>query len=126
MSLIRLYADAEGETHFADVEPRFAPPADTWWSVTAEHTEPMAAESVFLRRLRSDGGNLEPHTAPRRQLIIGLDGECEVEVSDGEVRRIGPGTVALVEDVAGKGHWTRIIGDAEVRVVVVTLAPDHS
>ena len=59
--------------------------------------------------------------APRRQLIIHLAGEAEVEVSDGEVRRFGPGSVMLVEDVSGKGHRTRRVGDAIRETVFLPL-----
>jgi quercetin dioxygenase-like cupin family protein len=52
------------------------------------------------------------HASPRRQFIVQLAGEVEIEVSDGEARRFGPGSVMLVEDVAGKGHTTRRVGDA--------------
>jgi hypothetical protein len=51
------------------------------------------------------------HPTPRRQFIIVLTGGLEVEVSDGEMRRFGPGSVILVEDTDGKGHVSRVLGD---------------
>ena len=41
-----------------------------------------------------------PHNAPKRLLIVQLNGTIEVEVSDGD--RFGPGSAVLVEDTTGK------------------------
>jgi hypothetical protein len=59
---------------------------------------------------------------PSRQLHIYLSGEIEGQVSDGETRRFGPGTVALVEDTTGKGHISKVVGDKEVLIAVVVLS----
>ncbi|MEI9963838.1 MAG: hypothetical protein WDM92_03230 [Caulobacteraceae bacterium] len=50
------------------------------------------------------------HVAPARQFVLNLTGELEAEVSDGQRRRIGPGELVYLEDVAGKGHVTRLLG----------------
>jgi hypothetical protein len=44
------------------------------------------------------------HPAPRRQLVVVLDGEMTIEVGDGERRTFGPGQLVLAEDVVGSGH----------------------
>src|SRR5437870_989233 len=44
------------------------------------------------------------HPAPRRQFVVLLTGAVEVTVSDGETRPFGPGSVFLVEDIAGAGR----------------------
>ena len=41
------------------------------------------------------------HNAPRRQFIINLDADVEVEVSSGEKRVIRQGEVFFVEDTTG-------------------------
>jgi quercetin dioxygenase-like cupin family protein len=46
---------------------------------------------------------LQWHCAPRRQYIIALSGEAEIEVGDGTIKRIGPGDVVLAEDLTGQG-----------------------
>jgi hypothetical protein len=63
------------------------------------------------------------HPAPRRQFVVTLSGNAEVEASDGEVRQIGPGTVMLAEDTTGKGHITRGIG-SEPRLSLFIPLPD--
>ena len=54
-------------------------------------------------------GDLDYHCAPARQFVVVLAGVLEAETTDGEVRRMEPGDVALVEDTTGRGHITRII-----------------
>lgn len=117
---VRIYADAEGASHFADeVLPfalvDFAPPAPPI-SVTGF----MDAESVGLISSPSDWYG-DWHPAPRRQLMFMLAGELEVRVSDGEVRRFGPGATILVEDITGQGHTSKVVSEDRVFMTTVAL-----
>ena len=38
------------------------------------------------------------------QFVIWLQGDVDIEVSDGEIRHLVPGSVLLAEDTTGKGH----------------------
>jgi hypothetical protein len=120
---MRLFADERGESHFAEIdvalEPTdFAPPA-----------APLHVAALFpatacgLVGGPSDWDGSIPHPAPRRQLFCTLRGEYEVTASDGSVRRFPTGSMLLLEDTTGKGHTTRMLGDEDVLVVSVTLAP---
>ena len=73
---------------------------------------PIPVTGIIFRRSGADQ-YVDWHPAPRRQFVITLAGEAEIEASDGEVRHIGPGTVMLAEDTTGKGHITRGVGEAE-------------
>jgi Cupin domain len=116
-----LYTDPSGESHLETLEAElaatpFAPPAPDLFL-----SQPMpAAAAAFLMAPAGWSGTW--HVAPRRQLFVVLSGEIEVEMSDGTVQRSGPGTVALLEDTTGRGHITRVIGDAPVEALVVPLA----
>jgi hypothetical protein len=71
-------------------------------------SSPLAAQAVVFvttPEMRTDA--LEPHRAPRRQLVIVLDGDFEIETTDGERRTFSPGGVVLLEDTSGRGHVTR-------------------
>lgn len=62
------------------------------------------------------------HPAPHRQFFFFfLVGEFEIRVSDGAVRRFGPGSILFVEDTTGREHTTRNVGD-DAMVAVVQLA----
>lgn len=121
MKYTRIYTDADGETHFEDIAPEMVTEryAGAAWLVSA----PMAVRDLRLRRVTTEFPD-EPHVAPRRQIVVTLAGEAEVEVSDGETRRFGPGSVMLVEDTTGKGHRTRRIGDTARETLFIAL-PDE-
>ena len=50
-----------------------------------------------------------------------LAGVTEFQVSDGEVRRLGPGTILLAEDTVGRGHVSEVVGAADVKAVVIQV-----
>jgi hypothetical protein len=113
----RLYSDSSGESHFADEELTFelvdfAPPAPP-----ISVSEVISTEGVVI--ISSPAGWYgDWHPAPRRQFMFCLSGEVEVEASDGEVRRFGPGSVVSVEDTVGKGHISRVVSSHRGFMVV--------
>ena len=122
MQYIRVYADAAGESHFVDVEVPlasvdFAPPAPP------VNLSPFHSATRYGFLVGPPGWYGDWHPTPQRQIIFYLAGEVEAEVSDGEVRRFGPGSITLVEDTTGKGHRSRNVGVGEVLLAVVQL-PD--
>jgi hypothetical protein len=84
-------------------------------------SEPYAATSVIFRENDPDY-DYDWHPAPRRQFIVLLDGEIEVEVTSGEKRRFQGGDVVLVEDTTGTGHRTRTVGGRSRRSLFIPLA----
>ena len=52
---------------------------------------------------------LDFHNAPRRQFVIPVGGDVEVEAGDGTVRTIASGEVLLADDLTGQGHKTRFL-----------------
>ncbi len=119
----RVYTHPSGETHFEDLGEvpftlaDYAPPAPPL-GVSAFAP---AAQYGFICLPRGWYGDWHP--VPSRQIHIYLSGQFDAQVSDGTVKRIGPGTAILLEDTTGKGHTTRVIGDEEVMIAVVRL-PD--
>jgi hypothetical protein len=118
MHCVRIYSDEHGESHFEDVplDMTLERYASAEWLIS----KPLQVDELWFRRVVTEFAD-EPHQAPRRQLIVGLAGEAEVEVSDGEIRRFGPGSVILVEDTTGKGHRTRRIGDTVRETLFISL-----
>jgi hypothetical protein len=117
MKYTRIYADASGESHLEDVSPRMS---------ASDHSSTMseliAAKGVIFRETNGAQYFVDWHNAPRRQFVVNLSGEVEITVSDGEKRRFGPGTVLLAEDLTGKGHISRGVGDSDRLVIFVPLA----
>ena len=107
MKCLRIYADANGESHFEDQDipltplelfPGIAPIYLSAW-------EP--AKSVRFGWVPAGMKAADWHTTPVRQFVIWLTGWVEFETSDGDTRRCEPGTVVLAEDTFGKGHRSR-------------------
>lgn len=114
---VRLYADSEGESHFSDEEMElrsvsFAPPAPSL------NLSAFTPTKQFALLASPAGWFGDWHPAPHRQFFFRLVGEIEIRVSDGEVRRFGPGSILFVEDTTGKGHTTRNVGDDAIAAVV--------
>ena len=85
-------------------------------------SEPFAATGVVFRE-NDPGYDFDWHCAPRRQFIVLLDGEIEVEVTDGEKRRFAGGDVLLVEDTTGTGHRTRTVSGGVRRSLFIPTEP---
>jgi mannose-6-phosphate isomerase-like protein (cupin superfamily) len=114
----RVYADAQGGSHFGTVtiEQRLAtgaPPAPPFF----------VSEDAPASRYRfysfEPGWFGDLHPAPTRQFLSLLAGSAEVETTDGEIRRFGPGDLMLLEDTTGQGHRTRSVGDVALTFFVV-------
>ena len=101
--LTRVHADERGVTHFGEIEVPLAPSGPI-----GSLSEPWTAGDVVFRTVAAETDH-DWHPAPRRQLVVLLDGEIEIEVGDGERRRFRGGDVLLVEDTAGRGHRTRTL-----------------
>lgn len=117
---VRVYADETGETHFEDVELRHERRESPTGTVD-EVSAPIPVEGLVFRLVVTEASETEPHNAPRRLFIVQVDGSVEVEVSDGETREFGPGSVLLVEDTTGKGHITRSLTPGPRATMIAAL-----
>jgi hypothetical protein len=119
-SLLRLYADIEGDTHFEEVEFEFertdlVPPAPPVFMTR------LATADRYGFELVHPGWHGDPHPVPQRLLAVYLSGTGTIEASDGEVRELVPGTILLAEDTTGKGHISRVTGEEDMLVLIVIL-----
>ena len=122
---VRIYSDADGESHFEDEEISFqlvdfAPPAPP---ISVSELFHPAGETFLISS--PPGWYGDWHPTPRRQLLFTLYGQLDVEVSDGEIRTFGPGTIILVEDTTGKGHVSHATGCERVYMAVVPLEDEE-
>jgi hypothetical protein len=99
-----VFTGPDGRSHFEDVEVELADHGPAGLI-----SERWPATGVQFREVSGDYA-LDFHRAPRRQLVVNLTGSVELEVGDGTVRRLGPGTILLAEDTTGEGHISRSIG----------------
>ena len=111
MSISRLYTGADGQSHLEELDPAIHP----------ELTTLHATKGVVFRTTQP-GHFTDWHNAPRRQYVITLEGQMEIGLGDGTVRRFGPGHVTLAEDLTGKGHTTRVVGNQPRLTATIHLA----
>ena len=114
MRIHNLYVDAQGETHFRDIEMEWA--ENTPGGLM---TKRLPATGIIFRQTPAQY-DLNWHPAPRRQYIINLDAGVEITASDGESRIIAAGEVILVEDTTGKGHLSKAVGGKLRHSIFVT------
>jgi hypothetical protein len=112
----RLYCAPDGNTHFEDVrvdlrKTNFAPPAPP-----INIGSDFAASRAFFGGFDAGWGaqDLEKklnHPTPAMQFGIVLQGSFSITTTDGETRRLPPGSVFRLEDTSPcKGHIT-VVGD---------------
>ncbi len=109
---VRVYSGGDGESHFEELVVPMGPvgqsPVQAATGITFYHGEP--------------GDFHDWHNAPRRQYVITLSGQVEFGIGDGTVRRLGPGDVLLAEDLTGRGHTTRVVGNGPRVSAAIPLA----
>jgi hypothetical protein len=114
--ITRLYTGPDGQTHAEEIEALSPDGGNNAYKL-------MANSGAMLNRA-PPGRVADWHTAPRRQYVITLSGHGQVELIDGTKIDLGPGSIDLAEDLTGKGHITRVIGN-EDRVTISIPVSDH-
>ena len=120
MQYFRMYADDNGESHLETMETTYelqdyAPPAPAFGISPITNAE----RYVFVRFPPKWTSPLHP--APRRQLCIMLSGKFEGETSDGTKAVLVAGDMVQMDDTTGLGHMAKVLGDAEVRMIMIHL-----
>ena len=118
MKVTRIRSDEAGVTHLDEVEIALEDAGPI-----GRLSPPFAARSVVFRETGADY-DYDWHPAPARQLVVLRNGEIEIEVGDGEIRRFAGGEVLLLEDTSGRGHRTRNVGAVPRYSLFVPLAPE--
>ena len=103
VKVTRIYTGADGKTHLEEFELPLKP-RDKGSDVAAS----VQLTTLQVRRTTPEYF-LDWHPASRRQLVVTLAGESEIELEDGRKVRMGPGHILLAEDVTGKGHISRAV-----------------
>lgn len=110
-----LYADAQGESHWRDIEVDWAQEGPEGKTSIRE-----AAYGIIFRQTQAEHDR-PWHPAPRRQYIVNLDAGVELTASDGESRVIGAGEVILVEDTLGRGHLSKSVNNQMRHSIFIPL-----
>jgi hypothetical protein len=115
MKVVRIYTGADNKSHFEDIQ---VPLRDS--GKVGFLSELFKATGVLFRETTGDY-NYDFHTAPRRQYVVNLEGEVEIEVGDGTKRILRAGDVLLAEDTTGQGHISRAVAGKPRKSMFITL-----
>ena len=114
MKVTRIYADADGESRFEDIE------VEGKVSEKGFYANPVNVDKFMLRE--TPGLSTQDwHVAPKRCYVVLLTGAVEIEVSIGETRGFKAGDVLLAEDTVGKGHKTTTVSEGPRQSLFITL-----
>ena len=97
----RVYSDSEGISHFSDEQIKISGWGEGREFIGTSLFQDAEKISFMKSSMEIDMGW---HRAPRRQFLLYLQGNGEIEVGDGANRFFNVGDIVLVEDVSGKGH----------------------
>lgn len=118
----RIYSDADGESHFEDVEV----PLNEGAMASRSDFIPAAAYQFGFTDKGMDF-HTDRHPTTNRHIVIVLQGGVAVEASDGETRWFGPGSphghIVMLDDTHGKGHLNKGVS-ADPRYSVTIALPD--
>ena len=115
MQVVRIFTGEDGESHIEEMELPFEQVDH------ALRTATEAATGVQFSSLKPTQ-LVDFHTAPRRQYVITLQGQVEIGIGDGTKRIFNVGDIELCEDLTGRGHTTRSVGDVDRISVQIPLA----
>lgn len=118
VTVTRLYTGADGLSHFEPIALEFAPVAGRPNTVTESEAVPTK-KSYFVRL--APGFFEDWHNADVRRYVITISGRSEVEVTGGQKLVVQPGQIVFAEDLTGKGHTFRVLGNSDWVALFVDL-----
>ena len=116
IKVTRIYTGPDNQTHAEEYEVQLGAPRGA-----TELSEAVDVTSLQFRRT-SPEYFIDWHNAPRRQYVVTLSGESEVELGDGTKIRLYPGHILLAEDITGQGHISRAVGTEDRISLFIPLA----
>ncbi len=116
MKIPRLYTGSDNESHFGEINIELK----DLGNVSSSVSEPQQSTGMVFRNTTGDY-HLDWHNAPRKQYVIILEGQVEIEVGDGKKHRFGPGEMFLAEDTTGRGHISRAVDNRPRKSIFVFL-----
>jgi hypothetical protein len=115
IKVVRIYTGADNQSHFEDIE---VPLGDA--GKVGFLSEVVKATGVVFR-VTTGEYNYDFHPAPRRQYVVNLEGEVEIEVGDGTRRILRTGDILLAEDTTGQGHISRAVAGKPRKSLFILL-----
>ena len=116
VKVTRIYTGPDGKTKAEEIALPMKPR-----DAGSELTGSIPVTNLQFRHT-TPAYNLDWHPAPRRQLVITLRGESEIELEGGRKIRLGAGHILLAEDTSGQGHISRAVAGKDRIALDIVLA----
>ena len=116
MKVTRVYTGTDNQSHFEEVDI----PLKAGGRI-GQLSDLIPATGVIFRETGGDY-DLDFHNAPRRQYVVMLEGEVEIEIGDGTKRVLGTGEILLADDTTGQGHISRAVNGQPRKSLFIPLA----
>lgn len=113
--VVRIYTGPDNRSHFEDIDVPLKDGGKPGFM-----SELVKATGVIFRMTGGDY-DYDFHTAPRRQYVVNLEGDVEIEVGDGSRRILRGGDILLAEDTTGQGHKSRAVAGKPRRSLLIPL-----
>jgi hypothetical protein len=104
LSFMHVWSDGNGDTHV-----KLRPLAKT--------VKPIPTTGVMDLHF-DPRGLIALHKSPMRMFVITLQGEFEIEGSDGTRLKAPKGGLSFIEDITGKGHIARLTNPVNINIGV--------
>jgi hypothetical protein len=115
IAIVRIYTGPDNRSHFEDLQIPLTSAGKIGFISAL-----MKSTGVVFRETDGDY-DYDFHTAPRRQFVVNLEGEVEIEVGDGTKRVLRSGDILLAEDTTGQGHISRAVAGKPRKSLFITL-----
>jgi len=115
MKVTRIYTGEDGESHFEDIDILLQAAG-----AIGDLSKKFSATGLIFRETGIDY-DYNFHNAPQRQYVVMLDGEVDIEVGDGTIRRFSTGDILLAEDTTGRGHRSFAVAGKPRKSLFITL-----
>ena len=121
MACFHMLGDAAGDTHVAPLD---MPVTDTDAGTVRGLNDITVTTMGFGEFVKGRKPDVGVHNAPRRQFLVVLQGELEIETTLQQKERLRPGDVLLADDVGTKGHISRDVGADPLMLMAIGIGPD--
>lgn len=115
---VTLFSGADNKSYFKEEDPGIESEQPL-----GSYSKKFSSTGMIFRAFKA-GANYDWHNAPQPQYIIYLEGEVEVEASNGERRIFKSGDVLFATDLTGQGHITKTLTDG--RSIIITTENEPS
>jgi hypothetical protein len=124
LNIVRVHADETGETRLSTIElPEANRAEDGYGAPLRRVLANIPTTTMMLNENLERRPKVELHPAPRRQLVVLVQGEFEITTTSGDRRRFRPGDCLLADDLGTKGHVHEDVGD-DFSITIAVGIPD--